>query len=275
MQKECGRSVVKRPRCRQRQPHVFLILFSVWKPIKKENSRVSSTEIKTSEISLFPFSFRDSTMSSSSSSLSEKKKPPPVVDSDAAVPTASVPASAPSEPKPTESVPASAPSEPTKKKRVRRARQAQAVPGYGDVKVTELKPDRTEVFKLGWQARRVLHAAAAEPQSAEPSTPHAPIELRRDGSLDDSVIASLQRVAAGERHERRGTAGGHAGRHDDGRLELRRWRRRQPQLERRAHAKSRDWPTCTRATISRPQGQARLAHVMRLTLAPTPTRASS
>jgi hypothetical protein len=29
---------VKRPRCRQRQPHVFLILFSVWKPIKKENS---------------------------------------------------------------------------------------------------------------------------------------------------------------------------------------------------------------------------------------------
>jgi hypothetical protein len=183
-------------RCRQRQPHVFLILFSVWKPIKKENSRVSSTEIKTSEISLFPFSFRDSTMSSSSSSLSEKKKPPPVVDSDAAVPTASVPASAPSEPKPTESVPASAPSEPTKKKRVRQARQAQAVPGYGDVKVTELKPDRTEVFKLGWQARRVLHAAAAEPQSAEPSTPHAPIELRRDGNLDDSVIASLQRVAA-------------------------------------------------------------------------------
>jgi hypothetical protein len=64
------------------------------------------------------------------------------------------------------------------------------------VKVTDLKPDRTEVFKLGWQARRVLHAAAAEPQSAEPSTPHAPIELRRDGNLDDSVIASLQRVAA-------------------------------------------------------------------------------
>jgi hypothetical protein len=181
---------------RQRQPHVFLILFSVWKPIKKENSRVSSTEIKNSEISLFPFSFRDSTMSSSSSSLSEKKKPPPVVDSDAAVPTASVPASAPSEPKPTESVPASAPSEPTKKKRVRQARQAQAVPGYGDVNVTDLKPDRTEVFKLGWHARRVLHAAAAEPQAAEPSAPHAPIELRRDGSLDDSVIASLQRVAA-------------------------------------------------------------------------------
>jgi hypothetical protein len=200
-------------------------------------------------------------MSSSSSSLSEKKKPPPVVDSDAAVPTASVPASAPSEP--------------TKKKRVRQARQAQAVPGYGDVNVTDLKPDRTEVFKLGWQARRVLHAAAAEPQAAEPSMPHAPIELRRDGSLDDSVIASLQRVAAGERHERRGTAGGHAGRHD-GRLELRRCRRRQPQLERRAHAKSRDWPTCTRATIQCwPQGQARLAHVMRLTLAPTPTRASS
>jgi hypothetical protein len=121
-------------------------------------------------------------MSSSSSSLSEKKKPPPVVDSDAAVPTASVAASPPSEP--------------NRKKRVRRARQAQAVPGYGNVKVTELKPDRTEVFKLGWQARRVLHAAAAEPQAAEPSAPHAPIELRRDGSLDDSVIASLQRVAA-------------------------------------------------------------------------------
>jgi hypothetical protein len=65
-------------------------------------------------------------MSSSSSSLSERKKPPPVVDSDAAVPT--------------QSVPASAASEANKTKCVRKAR-AQAMPGYG-VKVTDLKPDR-------------------------------------------------------------------------------------------------------------------------------------
>jgi hypothetical protein len=118
-------------------PRVWLILFGVWKPIKRENSEFllpvhRTRRRKNNFFSLFSISFRHTTMSSSSSSLSEKKKPPPVVDSDAAAPTQSAPASIDPTTKP-------------KKKRVLKPRAAQDVPRYGAVPVTDKKPDCTEV----------------------------------------------------------------------------------------------------------------------------------